>query len=142
MTRHLRFLAREAADDIAWRVLCAVLGVIAPRPVRHLAFLAGLALASGDPARHFLLEHLPEHLDGEDRGAQLAAGRRARQLARVAEDARDRALYDVGRVVLDMRGRGATDGDVVDAVLSMVELRMAAGMADPVAALAGGDASS
>lgn len=71
----------------------------------------------------------------EAAGVALAAAEEADE---AAERARDQALYDVGRLVLDMRRDGLDDGAVTDTVLEMVQLRMMVGQADPVAALAGG----
>lgn len=41
-------------------------------------------------------------------------------------------MHNVGRLVLDLRGECASDGDALDAVLSMVQLRMMTGSENPV----------
>ena len=42
------------------------------------------------------------------------------------------AMHNVGRLVLDLRSECASDGDALDAVLSMVQLRMMTGSENPV----------
>jgi CheY-like chemotaxis protein len=70
----------------------------------------------------------------EAAGVVLAASDEAEE---ATEQARDQALYDVGRMVVELRNDGMDDGTVTDTVLEMVQLRMMATSADPVAALAG-----
>ncbi len=42
------------------------------------------------------------------------------------------AMFQVGRLAMDMRGEGASEGDVLGAVLDLVQLRMMAGCENPV----------
>jgi len=44
----------------------------------------------------------------------------------------DVAMHEVGRLAMDMRGEGASEGNVLGAVLDLVQLRMMAGCENPV----------
>lgn len=57
--------------------------------------------------------------------------------SRVFEDGYDWAMVDIGRLILGMWRQGASDDDVLDAVLDLIELRMVAGLDDAVDELAG-----
>lgn len=152
IARPWAFLLRDAWDYHLGRLLVALLSRLAPAPVRHLAWLAGFSMALGEPQPHFWLEHLPEHLAGNkaawalrlrarvDRGPAML-GRLGQVLSEVHETTRDQAMYDVGRMVLDLRRDGLDDRDVLDTVLEMAQLRMMAGLDDAVDVLAGGEAA-
>ena len=51
----------------------------------------------------------------------------------------DVAMLDVGRLVLQLRQADAADDDVLEAVLSMVQLRMMTGSENPVELLTEND---
>jgi hypothetical protein len=152
IVRHWAFLLRDAWGYRLGRVLGSLLSRLAPAPVRHLAWLAGFSVALGERQPHFWLEHLPEHLAGNEAGWALRLrarvvhgpamlGRLGQLLSEVHETTRDQAMYDVGRMVLDLRRDGVDDRDVLDTVVEMVQLRMLAGLDDAVDVLVGGEAA-
>lgn len=62
--------------------------------------------------------------------------RAARLCVATGKDAgRDELAHDLGYMILAARAAGRTDGEVVEGVLSLVQLRMMAGMDDPVGEL-------
>jgi hypothetical protein len=149
---HWAYLLRDTWDRLTGRILDDLFSRYAPASIRHLAWLAGFSRALGDRQQHFWLQHLWECQDGYDHAYELKRGRGIGRppmalqslrllLTQAQEDARDLALYEVGRTTIDLRHEGLEDRDVLDVLLEMAQLRMMAGLDDAVDVLVGGEAA-
>jgi hypothetical protein len=54
------------------------------------------------------------------------------------EAGQDRMAYDLGRMLLELRTAGRSDGEILEGLEDMVVLRMAAGLDDAVGVLTEG----
>lgn len=101
---HWLFRIREEAGNAGWRILCAVLAVVATTGMRERAWQDGFALALGDRGGRRVLTCLDEHCAGNEVAWELREARGDLGGHAAAPD-------DIGlaHAILDYLGRATPD---------------------------------